>query len=154
MDYSRKLWALGQFMLHWVITTATNSMPLSLNITRQLLTHFRAQDAPHALGGALGDQFSWSASHVRLCWRALKIFSLGTTTTSPAYGTWNSGYRKPRLTRRARTMVRIAFSVPMGCELYPSTPICVSVTAFLGRNELTRGHDPGYRYGRLRSRFL
>lgn len=86
--------------------------------------------------------------------RALKIFSLGTTTTFRVYGNWNSGYRKLRLTRHARTMLRIVFGVPMGYELFPLTLTCVSVTTFLGRNELTQGHDPGYRYGRLRSRFL
>jgi hypothetical protein len=26
------------------------------------MTYFRAQDAPHSLGGKLGEQFSWSAS--------------------------------------------------------------------------------------------
>jgi hypothetical protein len=62
--------------------------------------------------------------------RALKI-SLGTMTTSRVYGTWNSGYRKPRFLRHARTMLRIVFSVLMGCELFPLTPTCVSVTAFL-----------------------
>ena len=69
--------------------------------------------------------------------RALKIFSLGTMTTSRVYGTWNSGYRKPRLPRHAHTMLRIAFSVLMGCELFPLIPTCVSVTAFLGENVLT-----------------
>jgi hypothetical protein len=71
--------------------------------------------------------------------RALKIFSLGITTTSRVYGTWNSGYHKPRLPRHARTMLRIVFSVLMGCELFPLTPTCVSVTAFPGQNELTQG---------------
>ena len=71
--------------------------------------------------------------------RALKIFSLGTMTTSRVYGTWNIGYRKPRLPRHARTMLRIAFSVLMGCELFPLTPTCVSVGAFLGQIELTQG---------------
>lgn len=81
--------------------------------------------------------------------RALKMFSLGTMTTSRVYGTWNSGYRKPRLPKHAHTMLRIVFSVLMGCELFPLTPTCVSVTAFLGQNELTQGCDPGYRYGCL-----
>jgi hypothetical protein len=87
--------------------------------------------------------------------RALKISSIGIMTTSPVYGTWNSGCRKPRLARHARTMLRIVFSVLMGCELFPLTPTCVSVTAFLGQNEeLTQGYDPGYRYGCLTSRFV
>jgi len=71
--------------------------------------------------------------------RALKIFFLGTMTTSRVYGKWNSGYHKPRLPRHARTMLRIVFSVLTGCGLFPSTPTCVSVTAFLGLNELTQG---------------
>lgn len=71
--------------------------------------------------------------------RALKIFSLGTMTTSRVYGTWNSGYRKPRLPKHAHTMLRIVFSVLMDCELFLLTPTCVSVTAFLGQNELTQG---------------
>lgn len=65
MTYSRTLWALGQFMLHWGIMTATTSMRSVIEVKKQLLTHFRAQDAPHALGGALAEQFSWSASHGR-----------------------------------------------------------------------------------------
>ena len=69
--------------------------------------------------------------------RALKLFSLGITSTSRVYGTWNSGYRKPRLPRLARTMLRIVFSVLMGYELFPLIPTCVSVTAFPCQNELT-----------------
>jgi hypothetical protein len=71
--------------------------------------------------------------------RALKIFSLGTMTTSRVYGAWNSGYRKRRLARHARTTLRIVSSVLMGCELFPLTPTCVCVTAFPSQNELTQG---------------
>jgi hypothetical protein len=60
MTYSSALWALGQFIPHWEITTATTSMRLVVedhNVAAY--PHCRAQDAPHALGGALAEQFSW-----------------------------------------------------------------------------------------------
>ena len=72
-------------------------------------------------------------------YRSPLIFSLGTMTTSRVYGTWNSGYRKPRLARHARITLRIVSSVLMGCELFPLTPTSVCVTAFPSQNELTQG---------------
>ena len=60
MIFSSALWALGQFILHWGITTATISMPFVVEDHKAAAYTFcRAQDAPHALGGALADQFSW-----------------------------------------------------------------------------------------------
>ena len=56
--------------------TATTSMYyLCHRILRVALTHHsRAQDAPHSLGGALAEQFSWLASLlVRFSWEILKV---------------------------------------------------------------------------------
>ena len=41
--------------------TLTTGMPCFVTEDRkQLLIHCRAQDAPHSIGGALAEQFSWS----------------------------------------------------------------------------------------------
>ena len=61
MTYSSVLWVPGQFTRLWGTTTATTSAPFVVEAFKQLLTHYRAQDAPQSLGGALGQQFSWSA---------------------------------------------------------------------------------------------
>jgi hypothetical protein len=49
-------------MSRWETTTVTISAPrFIIEDFTQLLIYRRAQDAPHSLGGALADQFSWSA---------------------------------------------------------------------------------------------
>jgi hypothetical protein len=62
MTFSSVCWALGQSTPPWETTTAiTSSHRLVVGGFNQLLTHNRAQDAPHSLGGELAEQFSWSA---------------------------------------------------------------------------------------------
>jgi sphingomyelin phosphodiesterase len=43
-----------------------NQYALVVEEHKQLLILYRAQDAPHSLGGALAEQFSWSVSLVCL----------------------------------------------------------------------------------------
>ena len=60
MTYSSALWVPDQFTLLWGIMIPTTSTPFGVE-EAQFLIHYRAQDAPHSLGGELGEQFSWSA---------------------------------------------------------------------------------------------
>ena len=61
MTYSSALWVPGRFTLLWVTTIPTTSTHFVVEESKQPLTDYRAQDTPHSLGGALGDQFSWLA---------------------------------------------------------------------------------------------
>ena len=55
-------WVTYQFTSRWETTTVTTSTSrFIIEDFAQLLIYRRAQDAHHSLGGALANQYSWSA---------------------------------------------------------------------------------------------
>jgi hypothetical protein len=101
--------------------------------SEQFFMHRRAQDAPRSLGGALANQFSWSASILILSLRReLRIFFIGTTIMSLHYGSWSTGFLRVRFLRHALTTLRIACSAPTDCALFPLTLTYVSAAASPG----------------------
>jgi sphingomyelin phosphodiesterase len=112
---------------------------VSLEITKQLLTRCRAQDAPHALGGALAEQFSWSASHIRLLWASIgDIFFRNYDHVS---GLWKLEHWLPQTSLAQARAHYAAYSVQRtdGLRVISLNADMCKRPAFLGQNELTQG---------------
>ena len=66
MTFSSVCWALAPSTPPWAtMTPITRSYHLVIKWCKQFLSHKRAQEALHSLGGALAEQFSWSVPLVR-----------------------------------------------------------------------------------------
>ena len=106
-----------------------------LDFPAQFLTHNRAQDAPHSLGGNLAQQFSWSAFASPVDINHIYSFFIGTMTTFPGYGNMRTGSLSLRLLKHAHTTRHTVCSVLMGCVSLLSILTYVSVS-LLGCIEL------------------
>jgi hypothetical protein len=115
---------------------------------KQLLMRRRAQDAPHSLGGALAEQFSWSASI--LCFPSGRSKDVFYRNYDHVAGLWQLEQWLPEsVVTEARTHYA-AYSVQRADGLRVislNTDLCKCHCVARVKPSSHNVYDPGYRYG-------